>query len=178
MYDVGQVYCAWYFANLGFAIFFLHFFLKLVLVKSLKKKQNIKHMVSEICNFSWKEGSPECVYPETNLLCLPTLPCRLCSPLQSPLEPSPQWSCGKASASRTHRSLLLPSSHASTIGTLVACLPGFWCYRISARAGWPGIRILWLWDKEFGLQLLWISVAAYMYNFLSRPRAPSAVFPP
>ena len=36
------------------------------------------------------------------------------------------------------------SSHASDlkIGTLVATLPGAWCYRVSAGTGWPGVSIL------------------------------------
>ena len=46
--------------------------------------------------------------------------------------------------SRLRQDFFSGSSHASdlNIGTPVATLPGTWCYRVSARTGWPGVSIL------------------------------------
>ena len=54
------------------------------------------------------------------------------------------------------------SSHTSDfkIGTPVATLPGAWCYRVSAGAGWPGVSILWLGEMESLFCNFYLSVAA------------------
>ena len=64
----------------------------------------------------------------------------------------PRCPSGKASASGAEdpgfesrlRRDFSGSSHTSDlkIGTLVATLPGAWCYRVSAGTGWPGVCIL------------------------------------
>ena len=53
------------------------------------------------------------------------------------------------------------SSHTSDlkIGTPVATLPVAWCYRVSAGAGWPGVRILWLGEMESLVCNFYLSVA-------------------
>ena len=47
------------------------------------------------------------------------------------------------------------------IGTLVATLPGTWCYRVSAGTGWPGVSILWLVEMESWICNFYLSVAAH-----------------
>ena len=49
------------------------------------------------------------------------------------------------------------------VGTLVATLPDTWCYGVSARAGRPGVSVLW--DNTFDLQLL--SRCDNVYNYQS-----------
>ena len=67
----------------------------------------------------------------------------------------PLWCRGKMSAWRVVDLGLIRtftmdffsmSSHTSDwkIGTLVATLPGAWCYRIITGTGWPGVSVLWL----------------------------------
>ena len=70
----------------------------------------------------------------------------------------PRWPNGKVSASRAENpgfesrfcGIFSGSSHTSDlkIGTLVATLPGAWCYRVSTGTGWPGVSILWLGEVE------------------------------
>ena len=38
-------------------------------------------------------------------------------------------------------------SATQNIGILVSVLPGDWCYRVTARSGCPGVRMLWLSEK-------------------------------
>ena len=53
-------------------------------------------------------------------------------------------------------------SHTSDlkIGTLVATLPGAWCYRVSAGIGRPGVSILRLGEMESMVCNFYLSVAA------------------
>ena len=76
----------------------------------------------------------------------------------------------QASASRAEdpgfesrvRRIFSESSHTSDfkIGAPVATLPGAWCYRVSTRTGWPGVRSLWLCEIESLVFNFYLSVAA------------------
>ena len=52
-------------------------------------------------------------------------------------------------------------SHTSDleVGTLVATLPGAWCYRVSAGTDWPGVSILRLGERESLIGSFCLSVA-------------------
>ena len=39
-------------------------------------------------------------------------------------------------------------------------LPGTWCYRVSAEAGWPSVSIMWLGEMESWICNFYLSVAA------------------
>ena len=54
------------------------------------------------------------------------------------------------------------SSHTSDldIGTPVATPSGAWRYRVSVRAGWPGVSIVWLGEMENFICNFYLSVAA------------------
>ena len=54
------------------------------------------------------------------------------------------------------------SSHTSDleISTPVATLPGVWCYRVSAGAGWRGVSMLGLGEIESWICKFYLSVAA------------------
>ena len=48
------------------------------------------------------------------------------------------------------------------IDSPVATLPGAWCYRVTAGAGWPSVSILWLGETRFDMKPL--PQCGSMYN--------------
>ena len=45
------------------------------------------------------------------------------------------------------------------VGTLLATLPDTWHYRVSARTGWPGVKILWLGKMAYLICSFYLGVA-------------------